>query len=250
MTKEKLRIPIPDEQTMRTEIEHIISKGMTPQPSFLSQMWTMYHQVGFRYLFLGRLTSVFLLLIGLCLTGSFLVQAMTVRGETDIYAFIFLLSPFVFIVLSLYNYTQLIVNETYELEMTCKYNVFQMIAFRMFSFSILAILFNIVMLFVLMTLTDIQFFRAFMLSMTSLFLFSVLFLYALTKRHALVATIIVTGGWFVGHLFLKAWVSPLYVSVLLALPLYVYALVLCGAIGCFVLYLNRLRLLSTAEGVV
>src|SRR5699024_12450730 len=102
------------------------------------------------------------------------------------------------------------------LEMTCKYNVYQVIAFRMLVFSIISIVFNtFTIAWMSLIYADMQFIRALMISITALFIFSVLFLYVLMKKRSTVIVIMTICGWTLGNLFLRAADRNLYGDILL-----------------------------------
>ncbi|MEJ8545012.1 hypothetical protein [Brevibacillus borstelensis] len=241
MDKEKFHIPMPDERTIQAQIEQIVMGGVKPKETFFSYLREMYGRVGIRHLFWDRTELVVILVAAIALlsASTAFIGLEPVRARVhDMYAFIFLVSPVLFLSLSLYTYATKIRNGTYEVEMSCRYHVYQVIAFRMLFFSVVSILVNTVMISFMAMVYDISFFRAFMVSITGLFIFSILFLYAMMQRRStavLAATILV---WTFGNLLLQYVDHKLYSEVLLNLPLFVYALVIIGSILIYGKYLN------------
>lgn len=252
MDKEKFHIPMPDEQTIRTQVEQIVFEGSEQKESFLSYMKSMYQQIGLRHLFIDHSKLVLILFIVFSLISIFFIQPLSVQVQVnDWYAFIFLISPIVFLVFSFYTYSNQIMNGTYDVEMVCKYNVYQIIAFRMLIFSIVSIVMNTMTLsIIVMANEDIQFMRAFMISITGLFSFSILYLYAMMKRRSTLAVAILIIGWFLGNILFRALSEKLYSNVLVSMPLLVYVIVLVCVIFGYIMHLNRLLYFKHTEGAL
>src|SRR5699024_9044638 len=71
--------------------------------------------------------------------------------DKSIYAFIFTSSPIMYLAMSLFSFLNAKQNGTYGLEMTCKYDMYQVAAFRMLVFSVISILINLVFIGVIVT---------------------------------------------------------------------------------------------------
>ncbi|WP_440896436.1 hypothetical protein ACS127_00085 [Amphibacillus sp. Q70] len=250
MNKEKLTIPLPNEQTIQQQIDHIVASGMKRNESFFTFVKSMYQQVGMRDLFSDRSELIFVFITAMTLLCTFFIRPESAQAD-DLYGFIFLISPALFIALSVFTYANKITNATYEVEMACKYNVYQIIAFRMLIFSVLAILVNsITILFFVMTYDDVQFWRAFMISVTGLFIFSVIFLYTLMKRRTTIAVVMIVMGWTAGNILLRYMNHGLYYNILENIPLLVYGIVLIGCIPLHIHLLKKLINFKQAEGVL
>lgn len=241
---------MPDELTIQNQINKIVATVVKPRESFLTYLKSMYQQIGIKYLFSDRSELVFILFIAINLLSILLIRSESAFGQVDnLYAFIFLISPVLFIALSVYTYSNKIINATYDVEMTCKYNVYQIIAFRMLAFSVLATLVNsLTIFFIVMAYDDVQFFRAFMISITGLFIFSIIFLYTLMKKRSTVAVAVTIIGWTVGNLLLKFTDNKLYNDILVNLPLFVFVIILIGSISFYIHLLKRLIQFKHTEG--
>lgn len=251
MAKEKLQIPLPSEDITKQEIQHIVSLGIKRKESFYQFMKSMIQQVGIRHLFSNRAELHMILIIALTSLSVFILQPnLAVGSAQNLYAYLFLISPLLFLIFSIYTYATKINRATYEVEMSCKYNVYQILGFRMFAFSILTILINTGIISIFMMLYgDVQFMRAFMISTTGLFIFSILFLFVLIKRRSLFTAALVVIGWLVTNLLLNSLNKALYSEVLVNLPLFVYGLVLAGSLFVYVHNLKKLIQIKQMEGV-
>ncbi|WP_047983745.1 hypothetical protein [Ornithinibacillus californiensis] len=252
MTKEKFHIPMPSDEQIQRELNHIISVGLKPKESFHVYLLRLYKEIGLRNLMPNRWEEFLILLIGFSalLFIPFVVTESRFYEVKDFYAITFLLSPLLFMTLSIYHFTSKIHTATYEVEMVCKYNLYQVAAFRMFVFSIIAILVNVCSVRSVSLLDDdIQFFRAIMISITSLFLFSIIFLFAYLKRQSRLMIAFVIGGWVVANMSLSYVKSDFYEGFLMTIPIPVYLVILALSIGIYFNYLRKLVHFKPVEGV-
>lgn len=239
MDKEKMHIPMPDDGMIEREIQQIIVDGLERKPSFYTFMKTMVQQVGIQNIFsTATMIHLLIMIVATFSSVAYIQYGMMTKTE-DLYAYIFFTAPLLFVIFSLYSYFTKIKSDTYEVEMSCKYNVYQMIGFRMFIFSVLTILVNTGMIMLLSALYEnIELIRAFLISTTGLFIFSLLFLYILTKCRSRFVALLFMSGWFLGNLFIRAMNEALYDAVLMGMPSFVYVIVL---IGCFAIYVYNLK---------
>lgn len=252
MSKEKFHIPMPDEQTIQSEIKHIVAVGVKQKESFSSYLYKLYKQIGIKNLLPTRLDEICIILsvmaILIFLSSSF-SESKGIR-EQDLYAFTFLLSPLFYMSLSVYHFAQKVQTATYEVEMVCKYNLYQIAAFRMFALSVISIFINIISIFSLVMMYDhLNFFRALIISITSLFLFSILFLFACMKKQSVTNATLVIGSWVVLNFGFRLLDSHLYEGFLVKAPILVYVLVLIISISIYIKYLSKLVYLKPSEGV-
>lgn len=251
MNKQKFQVPTLDEQTIQSQIQQIVEAGLRDRNrSFYAYLKQMYKQIGFKHLFSDRSEIVFALLTA---AAFIMVHFFISQGhiwEADLYGFIFMSSPVLFLMLTAYTYFNKTWNSTMEVEMTFKYHMYQIIGFRMFMYSIAAILFNSLFIFSLaFTYAEIEFFRAFMISNTGLFTFSILLLFAMMKRRSATAAAVMTISWVIVHLLFRGSGSQLYHDLLIELPLFVYAMVLLVVLYFNVKSLKKLFNAQTMKGV-
>ncbi|MBN3553912.1 hypothetical protein JYA63_06535 [Fictibacillus nanhaiensis] len=250
MEKEKFHIEYPTDSERGKQISYIVSVGLTKPKSFLSYLHEMYQQLGFRYLF--RDATEILFTIGLAL-AVMLYGIFSLKSSIDtqaLYSFIFTLSPICFFALSSLFLVRALTKDTFSVEMTCKYHVFQLAAFRMLIFSLLTMVMNIVLIIVLSFLfQSIHILDALLLSCSSLSIFSVLYLYALRHAKGLYATYVMMTSWLIVNV-LPAFLSQNMYSMFLShVPAYVYGIVLIISIVLYVKTLKKLIAFRGAEGV-
>ncbi|MBE1554988.1 hypothetical protein [Sporosarcina limicola] len=248
MDREKLYIPMPNEQMIHAQIEQIVASGMKQKQSFPSYLKSMVQQVGMRHLFSDRMELSFILITAIALLSGLLLMPEQIQTD-KVYAFVFLVSPLLFLVFSIYSFANKTRNDTFEVEMACKYNVYQITAFRMLVFSVVSVVVNtLAIALIVMVSEDILFIRAFMISNTALFIFSILFLYALMKRRSTVIVAATIVGWTFGNLLLRFADNRLYSDILVDMPLVVYAVVLIGSLYLYMNYVKKLIHFKQTEG--
>ena len=249
MNKERFTVPDLDDQTIRIQIDKIVSTGVKQKQNFLSYLKSMMQQVGLRHIFSDRLEITFITLLVTIMIGliAFLPYHIEIH---DVYGYIFLLSPILFLVLSILTYVRKTQNHTYDVEMACKYNVYQIIAFRMLTFSVFSIVLNTVAVAIIaIRYEEIQFMRAFLLSTSALFLFSILLLFALMKRRTTVIFVGIVIGWTIGNLVLQSANVQIYSELIMKTPIVVNAVVVLVIVFMYVQYLKKLIQFKQIEGV-
>lgn len=249
MKKDKLHIPMPDDSAIDRQISQIVSQGLVKKESFTSYLRSMVQQVGWRHLFSDRLELGFIVLIAIGLYSLLLI--MPVHGDVqNLYAYIFLLSPILFLAFSIYTYMNKTQNDTYDVEMVCKYNVYQVVAFRMLVFSVSTMVLNtIAIAFLAIQYEEIHFIRAFMISGTSLFLFSIILSLALMNRRTKGIVIMTITVWLLGNNILRSVDNEFYNGMLIHMPVFIYAIVLLGCLLMYMNYLKKLLIFKQTEGV-
>ncbi|WP_301108833.1 hypothetical protein [Sporosarcina sp.] len=250
MNKEKFQVPELDEHLIQLQIKQIVEQSVSAKPTFSRQLITMYSQISIRQIFADRKELSFIFLIGILLFGWLFSMQHQLESEA-VYTGLFLISPVLFLGFSLYSYWTRVEQDTYEVEMACKFNVYQLMAFRMLAFSVLSILINSFFIaLVAQVHPSIHFIRALMISLTSLFIFSNLFLWTLMKRHSLVTTAAMTFGWIFLNLLLHYGMGSLYGEMLVQIPIVIYVLVLLGSLYVYVCLLKKYFDLRQMKGAV
>jgi hypothetical protein len=253
MNKEKFHIPMPGDETIKKEINAIISAGIKRKESFFAFLMDFYREVGLRYLFTnqrdGILMTISTMVVSIFLL--FLVADSSSANDEAVYAFLFFISPLMFAALTVNDLFGKKYSGTYELEMTTKYHLYQAASFRLFVFSMISILVNTAgIAFLAWMGVQLEFFRAFILSATALFIFSIFFLIVFIKGRTGLAVIKAGTGW-VGFSVLTGFLlGNGYASFILTGPVYPYVFILSASIGVYIRYLNRLVRMKPAEGVM
>jgi hypothetical protein len=253
MKKDKLYIDMPDDITIEKEINFIVEKGIKKEESFYLYMKNVYRQVGIKYLFHDASEIIFVtslvlsLLIFLGLNRGF---QMNIRAGS-LYVFIMIVSPLLYLLISLVSFISTKEKGMYELEMTCKYSLYQLAAFRMFVFSIICILSNVALVSILVAKYDeINFLRALIISITSLFLFSTLFIYTIVALRSKLAKYIVIIGWIVINLILSVFSIDVYIKLLTSIPIAVYFIVTVAFMYIYLKKLKKLINFTSMRGVI
>lgn len=240
-------IDIPDEFEIKHQINVILEQGLHEKQSFYSYIKDMYKNIGIRNLFhdLSELIFIGVLIVALLAFGVISINRDSGIMIEKIYTFIFIISPLFYLVTNLFSFINIKENNTYEMEMVCKYNLYQVSSLRMLVFSVISILINSVVLIGLYNQIDLL--RGIMISITSVFLFSSILLYAIVKSNSPVTRYIVIGGWIlINGIFIRMSINQ-YSMVLQNIPIVVY---LGVSLVCIHAYVSHIKILSKYKKVV
>ncbi|MBX4265874.1 hypothetical protein [Clostridium estertheticum] len=253
MDKHESYIDFPNDDEIESEINSIIAKGLKPQQSFYFYVKSMYKQIGIKNLFHDITEIVFLVLIVLSIL-IFIAVSSRISVNIDngnIYSFIFIFSPILYLTISLLSFINTKQKNTFEIEMTCKYNIYQLAAFRMLVFSAFCIVLNVSTLYLVSSLYNrIDFLQALMISVTSLFLFSTIFLYLILKVYSKVTKYFVLMGWVIMNLGASIFSSEFYTMFLNKIPFYVYLTVTVICLYAFIYSLKKLITFNNIGGMI
>ncbi|RPJ94812.1 hypothetical protein CW357_13595 [Rummeliibacillus sp. TYF005] len=248
--KEHDFIPYPTDEEIKNQITLIVEKGLPKQKSFFSEIKGLYKQMGWRYMFPNQNEWIFTVI---AIVALFLLVGFTFGSEGDFtatrIAIFFMISPFVFMSLSLFSFYDKREAHTFELEMTTKFTVFQVIGVRMLAFSSMAILCNTSLALWLAYMNELAFMRLWLLSLTGLFLFATGLLVLLHTGQVLPKVIGYVSGWVVVNSGLVWLADEAYVQVVLTLPTVIYGGLVVILIVLFWLALKRMYL-RKQEGVL
>jgi hypothetical protein len=254
MEKERLYIYMPDDAEIQQQINLIVENGLKKEESFFEYLKNMYNQVGTKYLFHDASEILFVISLFLTLLILAIIDKSFWNNEffktKELYAFIMAISPILYLTVSSISFISSKGSGTYQIEMTCKYNLYQIQTFRMLIFSILTILVNVVFIGVVVSLYEkIDFFRAFMISTSSLFIFSIILLYTIMNLHSKIIKHLVIIGWLALNIAL--WILNLrfYTKLLIDIPIPLYAIVVAVCMYVYVKKLKELTRFRKVEGV-
>lgn len=248
-----MKIEMPKEEEIRHEIDNIIAKSIKEKESFYSYLKNMYKQIGFKYLFHDGMEIVFtILLVFIILISA--IRSSSIRYMENaglIYVYLFTASPILYLAMSIYSFIHVKQNKTYEIEMTCKYDLYQIAAFRMLMFSIICIVFNFLFIFMVSYFyKNLNFIKAFMISITSLFLFSSIFLYTIMKLKNKLAKYTVIFGWIGFNTALCMFKVNYYIDLLNNISTYTWTIVALGSIFIYLKNLKEFTLLRCRKGMI
>ncbi len=248
----KRQIPFPSDEIVKKEIRKIVAKGIVKQESFPQLLKNMYKQIGIRFI----LKDYKEIAVAVCMM-AIIMYMITINGResvdayTSYYGIIMVVSPLLYCVLSLMPFITSKLNETFEVEMSCKYNIYQIAAFRMLSFSVFCFLLNTIwVLSLAMKLSSVQFVQAFMISITSLLSFSLLFLYVLSVIKTLAVKAVAILGWGAINVTLLILDSSVYHQLLVFVPWYLYGLIICLSAYLYVKKLKEFMIQNKRRGVI
>lgn len=224
-------IDYPDEREIRLHIASIVDEALPVRPSFSNQVGTMYRQLGFRHLFRDLTEIVFVLALGLGVLVFMALFVLSNANTEGIYAFIFIVSPLLYLVVSVIFFADLRRRDTYQVEMSCRYNVYQLASLRMLTFAAVSLVLNIgFVCWIAVASQQVDILRGVLLSVSSLFLFAAVFLYGQLRGRTAVSRYGLVGLWPLLNVGL--WIAQPhgYLGLLSSIPVYAYAaLILLGA---------------------
>lgn len=228
--KNNEHIPYPSEKEIQKQISIIVQTGLPTKKLTIS---SFYKQIGIYNLFPNRHEWLF---TGISIVSILLVIWLSLDIQETItpayFAFLFMLSPFIFISTACFSFYDKKENRTFELEMTTKYTIFQLICLRMLLFSGLSIVVNTSISLWLSYMLHIEFLRLWLLSLTGLFLFGIGFFMTLRKGQVIRKMIAYTISWVLLNSCLVLFAHTFYMKALVQLPTIVY--------GCLVILLLAL----------
>lgn len=248
MDDKKYSVPYPTDAEIDQQVAYIVKQALPERQNFIRSLLDMKHQIGWQYVLLSRSEALFSALVAFIVLGCvwLMTDERTVHFPT-FYGLLFMLSPLVFLSLTAHAYYQKQSNHTFELEMTMKYTVFQLLVCRMLLFSALAILVNMSFLLLLSLKVEFDLLRVLLLSLTGLFTFSAGLLLALSNGHVLKRSVLFIAGWIVLNVSLLVFLDKPYVRVLESLPITVYVGLLIGISGLY-LYSFKHVFMKKQEG--
>lgn len=223
------------------DIDGIIESGVKTKKSFLTYLKDMIVEIGLKNIFHDRNEVVFIsLLVIATIMFSMFAIASNSSDIATIYRFIFIVSPILYIVILLFSFFNTKQKGTFELEMICKYNLYQMLALRMFIFSIISTIMNtVIILLVFMWKQEIDVLRAICISITGLFLFSSVFIYIAVATKKSISKFLLVGGWVVINIGFYFISNSIYDAFLMELPVYIHLIV---TLICVIFYIKNLNI--------
>jgi hypothetical protein len=252
MNKEKFKVDFPSDEDIARQISFIVKEGLPKKEPFFKQVYTMYRQLGFRFLFpnFTELTFISILIAIFLFTTGLQARDYFEAESGSVYTFIFVTSPLVYLVICSFSWYHMWDNRTYELEMTCKYDLFQLTAVRMLAFSIFCFAVNTVFIIAMVnSYHHISFVKAFLISTTGLFLFSTLTLLVLMNNQSKIIKISLLVGWIAVNLFAFIWSKNFYMLVLNKISVSMYAVVTTSLVILYINHLQKMMQFRKTEGV-
>ncbi|SCJ93277.1 Uncharacterised protein [uncultured Clostridium sp.] len=244
----KNNIKIPDLDF--NDMEKILNSGVRKRNLFIKYLRDVYKELGFRNIFHDKNELIFIIIIAFIILNISTVSFIE-SNINEINKFTFITSPILYLVTSVFSFYNSKEKGAFEIEMTCKYNLYQLSAIRMFIFSILTALLNTFMILAGSLINkDINIIRLICISITGLFLFSAIFLYSLITFKNRIVKVLVIAGWVLLNLFLSSFNSSVYNEFLAKVPIYIHLIITAVCIVLYVRSLNKLINLRRKKGEI
>lgn len=234
MTEDKWNIPYPDDHEIERQTALIIQRAFPEKRSFFKEMREFKNQMGWLYLFPNRsetiFTSFILILTIFCL---WLIASADSSFSPFLYGYTFLTAPVSLFLLTAYAFYEKWAQNTFELEMTMKNTVFQVLAVRVLLFSGISLFINMSAAFMLAQNFDVEFIRVWLISLTSLFAFASGLLWFVARGNVWRRTVGYSIAWLIVNSCLLFMMKDIYLQFVFQLPLIIYTGILLVLIGCF-----------------
>ena len=229
-----MNIPYPDEKRISEAVRTICDQALPKQETVRSFLENMTRSLGFRNIFRGTLDSALLTLTVCLLVGGGSLYALleAPNGPALAAGAAFALSPLMLLVLFALLTWKGRSDGLYALQMTCKYTLHHLTAYRVFAASLLNIGFNGIYVLLLHRFLRLHFFSILCISLSALFLFALLLIQTILRTPSAFGVLGLCAGWLAvnGGLF---WaISEAYRAFLQAVPVGVWLVtVLLFAVG-------------------
>lgn len=248
-----MRIDMPSEREIKVEIDNILAEGLRKRESFYFYLKNIYRQIGIRYLFHDGLEIIFIILLISSILFSVIKgsSAYYMENIEGIYVYLFTVSPILYLTMSVFSFINAKQNKTYEIEMVCKYNIYQIAAFRMLVFSIICILFNFFFVYVISYMyQEVDILKAFIISIASLFLFSTIFLFTTNRFRNKITRYFIILGWIIFNLALHSLKVGIYIQFISNISIYIWFIVTIGSMYIYIKNLKRLIVFENEGGMI
>ncbi|WP_033826795.1 hypothetical protein [Bacillus andreraoultii] len=220
---EKFEVKMPSDTEIDEQISIIVAKGLTKKQTIFHNVRTIWRVFPNRWLLFGKGEGIFSLILLLCVILFTVLLTKNQSFEMNqFYAYVFTLSPFIFISSAIFTFLDKKLNGTFEIEMTAKYTVYQMLAIRMFFYSLYASVINITFIMIVSQFIGIDVFRAIAITLSSLFLFATCLLILYKEKHLYFRMSIFCFTWAAGNIYLYQLLKETYTQVVEQIPLTVY----------------------------
>lgn len=235
-------------------IEDILDKSLKEKQGFFNFLKLIKNELGFKNIFIDKSELIFIGLVFVITIVFFGLRFnKSIDGASDfIYKFKtynFIVAPIVYFIICSYSFISSKLNGTYEVQATCKYNFYNITAIRMFIFSIASILINMSIILIMFFIKrNFDFIDTFIISATSLFIFSVMYISILIYLKKAVCRYIAIIAWIVGSIIIFSKLDSSLGKLFLDMPLYLHLLI---TVICIVVYIKNLtKLIKVKRGEI
>ncbi|MEF9992475.1 MAG: hypothetical protein RR835_08635 [Peptostreptococcaceae bacterium] len=237
---DRFEVDMPDDVEIKNQINSIIDIGLKPKVKLIKYIENMLKEVGINNILFNSIevgTSLVISVICIILIGIS-IGNQSLNNKDILYTIIFTFSPLFYILLNLLSFVKIKENNMYEIEMVCKYDIYQLISIKMLMFSFIGILFNSIV--ILSLYNYISLIKGVMISLTSLLLFSLISLYLYLNVKSIILRYLSGISWIVLNLLLFRLSQIKYLHILDIIPNIAYILVIIVAGYMYIQNIKRL----------
>lgn len=226
-----MKIEYPTNEQIEKSVEIICREGIEKRDTIFSFLKNMTFNLGIKNIFYGVYD---VMLISLIVTGAvytlffFWVNNLP-NAEEKIYLFSFTFAPFMFALLFFLNFAKERTSDTFIIKMTCKYSFLHLLAYRMFVFSLLSVVVNSLYILVLFSDFKISFVTVISLSLSALFVYSLLLIAMLIKFSTVKPVIAFSVLWIAADILFYVYSKEFLMGFLKSVPLFVWIIIVAGA---------------------
>ena len=208
-----------EKEQMLRAAEVLLSE--TAAPDFAGFMKDAFVNIGVKQLYAGMAGIISIAFVITVLSAYLLLQVMLDKGES-IYAAAFCSAPFLYAGVFVLSWIKERGSGCYELQMSCKYTFFHVLAARMLGECFLGFVFNGMYATALALRYRADGIRLFAVSFSSLMLFSLLFATGLLWGRGIRKALYCCGGWFLANLLFLLFAPDFYGRLLQELPVLLF----------------------------
>lgn len=221
------------------DLEDIVDKGVRKKVSFINYLIDTVKKIGLKNIFHDKVELLIIIASAVLL---YIVCFFNANGGDKYYLYkaAFMMSPLMYGCVVFFSFYNSMEKGAFELEMTCKFNLYQISALRMFFFSIICMIINTATIIILwLSGNHIAVIRTVIISAAGLFFFASVFLYLLIKLRWRISRYFI-AVWIMLNVFMSCFAEDIYIDFLLKVPLYIHIII---SAVCAVLYIRNLNVL-------
>lgn len=234
-----MSIIMPSENEKEQSIQMIIENGLPQQKNLFSALLGLIKNIGFRRIFFGIESYLFLSCI--CAVAFAAVFALPMDDTHPFrYIGLFFVSPFFYFLLHGLTAWKELENETYEIKMTCHYTLRELTAIRMVFFGGFATILDVLFTGIVWCVpgNGMETLQLVGISLSALFLYGVATMTVLIRGWSFYKQFLVPAVW--NLLCLLPLIFHINVEqMILRLPIGVVGIILTATIFCYLMQIKR-----------
>lgn len=239
-----MKMDYPTQIEIDRAVERICDTALPQRESLPRFIRNMNTQLGIKYLFSGIYDVLILsgasFILVVSLFFSYIPRADDPTATLG--AALFTFAPFLYMAVFALTLLKEYTNPGLPVKMTCKYTVYHLIAYRMLLFSLISGAVNTVYVLALCLRLDLPPLYFICLSLSALFIFSVLLLFSLYYARSKWPPLLTSVAWMAVNGVLWLACPGGYGALLLRIPLFVWV---PAGIACGIVHLHHIKRLTT-----